>query len=176
MVYSRNGWSIGPLLSNNWVATKSCQKKVPLKQWNIPQPCMETVLGLTFPKNKNAVQRAQTNSVCLFWAQSFKKQLLTELPLNRPFFGCHKNAALWISHGIRPKWQPIPYKAHYVWPEPYGPWAKVVHYIGCRIPFGTHSGSPTKQSPLYPSRDKRELEQADPIYTCGFSTGLLNKS
>ena len=37
-----------------------------------------------------------------------------------------------------PKWQPIPCIVHYLWPEPYGPRAKIVHCIGNRVPFGTH--------------------------------------
>ena len=33
---------------------------------------------------------------------------------------------------VRPKWNPIPYIVHY------GPWLKVVHYLGNRVPLGTH--------------------------------------
>lgn len=36
-----------------------------------------------------------------------------------------------------PKCNPIPYIVQYFWPETYGPWSKVVRYIGNRVAFGT---------------------------------------
>ena len=36
------------------------------------------------------------------------------------------------------KWHPIPFIVHLFWPGPIGNWSKVEHYIGNRVPFGTH--------------------------------------
>jgi hypothetical protein len=40
-------------------------------------------------------------------------------------------------YGPRPK--SSLYCPHYFGPDPNGPWSKVVHYIGNRMPFGTQS-------------------------------------
>jgi hypothetical protein len=47
-----------------------------------------------------------------------------------------------IRGGIRPKCHPVPYIVHYFWPEPYGPWLKVVHYVGNRVPLRMQSCFP----------------------------------
>lgn len=38
--------------------------------------------------------------------------------------------------GLRPKWHPVLYIVEYFWQETFGPWLKVVHYVGNRVPFG----------------------------------------
>ena len=40
-----------------------------------------------------------------------------------------------------PKWHPIPFIVHYFWPGSIGLRSKIVHYIGNRVPFGTHHWS-----------------------------------
>ena len=50
--------------------------------------------------------------------------------------------------GLCPKWHPIPYIVHYLWPRPFGLWSKVVPHIGNRVPFGMnafHMDSPDIQ-------------------------------
>ena len=46
-------------------------------------------------------------------------------------------------HWFSPKWHPIRYVVHYIWPEPfgfpYGPWSKVVIYIGTMVTFWTQT-------------------------------------
>ena len=37
---------------------------------------------------------------------------------------------------VHPKWHPIPYIVCNFWPEPQGPWAKLVHRIGNRVSLG----------------------------------------
>ena len=44
----------------------------------------------------------------------------------------------------------FPYIVHYFWSEIYGPGSKVVHYVGNRVPFGTHQ--------LFPVWKRGELE------------------
>jgi hypothetical protein len=36
------------------------------------------------------------------------------------------------------KWHTNSYTVHYIWSKPYGPWSKLVHYIGNTVPFGMH--------------------------------------
>jgi hypothetical protein len=40
------------------------------------------------------------------------------------------------SERMHPKWHPIAYIVHYLWPGPIGLVSKVVHFIGKRVPFG----------------------------------------
>lgn len=53
---------------------------------------------------------------------------------------CHLSRAFlkWL-HWLCCKWYPVPYILHNLAPEPYGPWLKVVHCIGNRVPIGTYT-------------------------------------